>query len=157
MRIKYVLYNLHRHTQCIVKLHSIRCIYFCANKAIYVLHVLVIHECLYITCLMCNSVSIRMYRINFNMLCSYIFLSSWIMDCMLFTFKNKVPLMRLGASVVWHLSLPMMNSFNKTEAAIFPCRICFLRAFISLIIPVMNHFQFIKKLYMSYCLSAVKC
>ena len=27
----------------------------------------------------------------------------------------------LGASVVWHLSLRLMNSFNKTEAAIFPC------------------------------------
>ena len=25
-----------------------------------------------------------------------------------------------GASVVWHPSLPLMNSFNKTEAAIFP-------------------------------------
>ena len=31
--------------------------------------------------------------------------------------------------VVWHLSLPLMNIFNKTEADIFPCRICFLRAF----------------------------
>ena len=31
------------------------------------------------------------------------FWSSWIMDCMLFTFKNKVPLMRKGASVVRHL------------------------------------------------------
>jgi len=28
--------------------------------------------------------------------------------------------MRKGASVVWYLSLPLMNSFNKTEAAIFP-------------------------------------
>ena len=26
----------------------------------------------------------------------------------------------LGASVVWHLSLPLMNRFNKAEAAIFP-------------------------------------
>ena len=50
--------------------------------------------------------------------------SSWIMNCMLFTFKNRVP--RLGASVVWHFSLPRMNSFNKAEAAIFPCRLCFL-------------------------------
>jgi len=31
--------------------------------------------------------------------------------------------------IVWHLSLPLMNSFNKTEAAIFPCRLCFLKAF----------------------------
>ena len=29
---------------------------------------------------------------------------------------QHVPLM----SVVWHLSLQLMNSFNKTEAAIFP-------------------------------------
>ena len=37
--------------------------------------------------------------------------------------------MRLGASVVWHHSLLLMNSFNKTEAAVFSCRLCFLRAF----------------------------
>jgi len=38
---------------------------------------------------------------------------------------------------LWHPSLPLMNSFNKTEVAIFPCRLCFLRAFhfISLILP----------------------
>jgi len=30
-----------------------------------------------------------------------------------------VQLMRQEISVVWHLSLPL-NSFNKTEAAIFP-------------------------------------
>ena len=33
------------------------------------------------------------------------------------------------ASVVWHLSLLLMNSFNKTEAAVFSCSLCFLRAF----------------------------
>jgi len=31
--------------------------------------------------------------------------------------------------VVWHHALPLMNSFNKTEAAVFSCRLCFLRAF----------------------------
>jgi len=31
--------------------------------------------------------------------------------------------------VEWHLSFPLMNNFNKTEAAIFPCRLYFLRAF----------------------------
>jgi len=41
------------------------------------------------------------------------------MDCMLFTFKNSVPLMRLGAAVLWHILIPLTNSFNKTEAAIF--------------------------------------
>ena len=49
--------------------------------------------------------------------------------CMFFTIKNAVLLMRQGASVVWHHSLPLMNSFNKTEAAVFSCKLCFLRAF----------------------------
>jgi len=55
---------------------------------------------------------------------------------MLFTFENGVPLMRWGASVVWHHSLLLMNDFSKTEAAVFSCRLCFLRAFpfISLIL-----------------------
>ena len=33
--------------------------------------------------------------------------------------------------MVWHLSLPLMNSFNKTEAAVFLFRPCFLRASLS--------------------------
>ena len=33
------------------------------------------------------------------------------------------------SSVVWHHSLLLMNSFNKTEAAVFSCRLCFLMAF----------------------------
>jgi len=41
------------------------------------------------------------------------------MDCILFTFKDRVPLMRMGASAVWHLSLPPLNSFNKTEAVVY--------------------------------------
>jgi len=55
---------------------------------------------------------------------------------MLFTFENGVPLMRYGASVVWYHSLLLMNNFNKTEAAVFSCRLCFLGAFpfISLIL-----------------------
>jgi len=57
---------------------------------------------------------------------------------MLFTFENGVPPKRQGggASVAWHHSLLLMNSFNKTEAAVFLCRLCFLRAFpfISLIL-----------------------
>jgi len=48
---------------------------------------------------------------------------------MLFTFENGIPLMRYGASVVWHHSLLLMNSFYKTEAAVFTCRLCFLRVF----------------------------
>ena len=48
----------------------------------------------------------------------------------------EFPLMRWGASVVWHHLLLLMNSFNKTEAAVFSCSLCFLRAFpfISLIL-----------------------
>jgi len=56
------------------------------------------------------------------------FKSSGIMDYLLFTFVKRVPLI-LGSSVAWHLSLPLMNSSNKTEAAYFPCRLCILRAF----------------------------
>jgi len=37
---------------------------------------------------------------------------------MLFKFENKTHALR--ASVVWYLSLPLMNSFNKTDAATFP-------------------------------------
>ena len=33
------------------------------------------------------------------------FWSSGMIDCM-FTFENRVPITRLGASEVWHLSLP---------------------------------------------------
>ena len=57
------------------------------------------------------------------------FWSSGIIECMLYTFEKRVLLMRKGASVVWLLSLPRMNSFNKTEAAIFPCRLNFLKVF----------------------------
>ena len=35
------------------------------------------------------------------------------------------------ASAVWHISLPLMDSFNKTEAAVFPCWLCFLWALFS--------------------------
>jgi len=39
-----------------------------------------------------------------------------------------------------YITLLLMNSFNKTEAAVFSCRLCFLRAFpfISLIISWPN-------------------
>jgi len=51
--------------------------------------------------------------------------SSGIIGCtgMLFTFENtwksRVPLMRFGASVEWHQSLPLMNSFNKNRGRCF--------------------------------------
>jgi len=33
-------------------------------------------------------------------------------------------------SAVWNISLPLMNSLNKSGAAIFPCSLCFLRTFL---------------------------
>ena len=56
-------------------------------------------------------------------LCSYFSgpLRLWIACCL----HLKVPLMRKRASVVWHLSLPLMNSFNKTESAISPMQSMF--------------------------------
>ena len=57
---------------------------------------------------------------------------------MLFTFENGVPLMREGASMVWHHSFLLMTSFNKTEAAVFSCRLCFLRAFPFICLLILN-------------------
>ena len=37
--------------------------------------------------------------------------------------------------MVWHLSLSLMNSFNKTAASIFQRRLCFLVAFPFIILP----------------------
>jgi len=50
----------------------------------------------------------------------------------------------LGASVVWHHSLPLINSFNKTEAAVFSCRLCFLRAFPFISLVLYSKFKRIK-------------
>ena len=56
---------------------------------------------------------------------------SWSVHCtyMLFTYEDGVLLMRQGASVVWHHSLLLMNGLNKSEAAVFSCRLSFMRAF----------------------------
>jgi len=60
--------------------------------------------------------------------CVVIFVwSSGIMDCMLFTF----PLIR-GRQWCGIFRYSLINSFNKTEAVIFHCRLCFLRAFPSI-------------------------
>ena len=66
------------------------------------------------------------------------FWSSGIIDCMFVYIWKWSSAHALGASVVWHHSLPLMNSFNKTEAAVFSCRLCLLRAFpfISLILHI---------------------
>ena len=41
------------------------------------------------------------------------------MDCIFYWLENKVSFMRLGLLIVLHHSLPLMNSFNKNETAIF--------------------------------------
>ena len=79
------------------------------------------------------------------------FWPSGIMECtcMLFTFENGVSLMRQNASVVWHHSLLLINSFNKTEAAVFSCRQCFLKSFsfISLIQAMVCKFGYTASSY----------
>ena len=60
---------------------------------------------------------------NVTSVCSYIFRVSCVIDCMLFWYEYTVSLMCCGASMVWHLSLPLINSCNKTEATIFPMQI----------------------------------
>jgi len=52
--------------------------------------------------------------------CLVFFWSSVIIDCMFLTFENRVAL-RDGIGVAFIL-FPLMNSFNETEAAIFPCK-----------------------------------
>jgi len=51
--------------------------------------------------------------------------SSSTMDCMLLTFEHKVQLIRKAASVVWHHTLLLMNSFNKNQAAIYSMQTTF--------------------------------
>jgi len=105
--------------------------------------------CVFMFCLKTHFLS-QKFAISFAMLIYLVYLtycpvlhhcvviffwSSGTMECtcMLFTFKKKkVPLMRYGSSVVWHHSLLLMNSFNKTEDAVFSCRLCLLWAFLSL-------------------------
>jgi len=48
--------------------------------------------------------------------------------------------------VVWHHSLLLMNGFKKTEASVFSCRLCFLRAF-----PVISLIVF-KNTFMDHCI-----
>ena len=84
--------------------------------------------------------------------CEVIFFwSSGIMECVLITFENRVQLMRYGTSVVWYNLLPLINSFNKTEAAGLPCRLCFLRDF-----PFISFFNLLQ-LVLSVCVTAVQC
>ena len=55
------------------------------------------------------------------------FWSSGIIDCMFVYIWKWSSAHALGASVVLHLSLPLINSFNKTEVPVFSFRPC-LRA-----------------------------
>jgi len=56
---------------------------------------------------------------------------SEIMHCMLLSIENRVLLMRWGAQWcgIFHYYWWTASNQNKTEASIFPCRLCFLRAF----------------------------
>ena len=79
------------------------------------------------------------------------FWSSGIIDCMFVFIWKWSSGYALGASVVWHLSFPLTNSFNKTEAAVFAFRPCFLRATLSSV-------QYnLLQLVLSACMTAVKC
>jgi len=42
------------------------------------------------------------------------------MDCMLFTFENRIPLMGYGGVHGVDVLLLFLNSFNKTKSSIFP-------------------------------------
>ena len=59
---------------------------------------------------------------------------------------NGITIPSLPDSHIKPHSLLLMNSFNKTEAAVFTCRLCFLRAFpfISLLLlqPSQNKFTY---------------
>ena len=41
-------------------------------------------------------------------------------DHLLHVVLNWVPVMHTRVSVVWHMSLPVVNNFNKTQATVFP-------------------------------------
>ena len=54
------------------------------------------------------------------------FWSSASLNCVVLVWKLRSA-HDLGASVGRNLKFSLMNSFNKTEAAISPCKLCFLR------------------------------
>jgi len=56
-------------------------------------------------------------------------------------------------------SLPLMNSFNKTEAAVFSCRLCFLRAspFISLVLHCLCYVKNKDLFVIKYNTASVRC
>jgi len=72
--------------------------------------------------------------VTHSSLCSYIFLVLRDHVLYLFTFENIVPLMRLGFQWCGAFHYHWWTT-SKTEAVVFPCRLCFRRAvpFISLI------------------------
>ena len=61
--------------------------------------------------------------------------------------------------MVCYHSLLLMNSFNKTEAAVFLCRLCFLRAFlfISLSNGGAHNMLIINKVYLHAYLYNPQC
>ena len=74
---------------------------------------------------------------------------SGIIVCMFINIWHNSSAHALGASLVLHLTVTLMNSINKTEAATLLCKPCFLGAFpfIGLMQPVTGHR---KRCYMFY-------
>ena len=54
-------------------------------------------------------------------------LVSWLVCCL--QYKTKSAVHALVAPIEWHFSFPLMNSFNKTKAAISPFKLCCHRTF----------------------------
>jgi len=71
------------------------------------------------------------------LLCSYIFLVIRVMGCISLHLTIEFCSCARGAKVVWHLLLPLMNSFNKTESEFFIMQTqCFPRALLRLLAVV---------------------
>ena len=71
-------------------------------------------------------------------LCGYIFLVLYDHGMYLFTFKKKSSTHALRGGVSkWHLSLPLMNNFNNTKAAIF-----LMQALCPLVFPFLSSIQY---------------
>jgi len=87
-----------------------------------------------------------------SILFSYSFWSSSIMYWMLlFTFENKDPIMREGASVVWHLSFPLLNIFQK------PRLLFSITGYASSGLSLFLVQFYLLQLVFSACVAAIKC
>ena len=67
-----------------------------------------------------------------------------LVDDGLCVLDKRGQLIHQGASVVWHISLPLMNSFNKSDAAIFPMQV---------MLPEDFRLQIYYIMYVVFCIS----